>query len=250
MRRSAPASGRASTARGWQLAGVGVCLVGGVLLGTTRAWSQDTEVRDRSVDLAGLVGDAQARVTAAESTAASLQQAVAGQAASDLAPQVGRAREQAAGLEAAAGLTAVHGPGLRVSLDDAPRDQDGNYPEGVDPDDLVVHQQDVQAVVNALWAGGAEAMMIMDQRVVTTSAVRCIGNTLLLQGRTYSPPFLITAIGDADRMGAALAVQPGVLLFQQYVDGFGLGYQVETMDDVTLPAYGGLLRMTAARESG
>ena len=57
----------------------------------------------------------------------------------------------------------------------------------VAPDDLVVHQQDVQSVVNALWAGGAEAMMIMDQRVVNTSAVRCIGNTLLLQGRRTRP---------------------------------------------------------------
>ena len=85
-------------------------------------------------------------------------------------------------------------------MSDAPRDADGNYPAGVDPDDLVIHQQDVQSVVNAMWAGGAEAMMIMDQRVLTTSAVRCIGNTLLLQGRTYSPPFVVTAIGDAEGM--------------------------------------------------
>ena len=104
-------------------------------------------------------------------------------------------------LEPAAGLVPVVGPGLRVSMSDAPRDSDGNYPAGVDPDDLVIHQQDVQAAVNALWAGGAEAMMIMDQRVLTTSAVRCIGNTLLLQGRTYSPPFVITAIGDEASAG-------------------------------------------------
>ena len=73
--------------------------------------------------------------------------------------------------------TAVVGPGIQVTMTDAPRDVDGNYPVGVDPDDLVIHQQDVQAAVNAMWAGGAEAMMIMDQRVLTTSAVRCIGNT-------------------------------------------------------------------------
>ena len=96
-------------------------------------------------------------------------------------------------------------------------------PPGVDPDDLVVHQQDVQSVVNALWAGGAEAMMIMDQRVLTTSAVRCIGNTLLLQGRTYSPPFVVTAIGDTAAMSAALDVEPGVQLLLQYVDKFKLG---------------------------
>ena len=66
-------------------------------------------------------------------------------------------------------------------------------PAGADPDDYVIHQQDVQSVVNALWAGGAEAMMLQDQRVISTSAVRCVGNTLILQGRVYSPPYVITA---------------------------------------------------------
>ena len=87
-----------------------------------------------------------------------------------------------------------------MTLADAPRSADRVLPEDASPDDLVVHQQDVQAVVNALWPGGAEAMQIMDQRVITTSAVRCVGNTLILQGRVYSPPFQITAIGDPQRL--------------------------------------------------
>ena len=60
--------------------------------------------------------------------------------------------------------------------------------------DYVVHQEDVEAVVNALWAGGAESMMIMDQRVLFNSAVICQGNVLLLQGKKYSPPFTVSAI--------------------------------------------------------
>ena len=106
-------------------------------------------------------------------------------------------------------------------------------------------------MVNALWAGGAEAMMIMDQRVLTTSAVRCIGNTLLLQGRTYSPPFVVTAIGDAPAMSAALDVEPGVQLLLQYVDKYKLGYEVKVLDDpVELPAYDGPVRMMTARQEG
>src|SRR5690606_26993001 len=97
-----------------------------------------------------------------------------------------------------AGTVAVSGPGVAVSLTDSPLRGD-QIPEGRTVDDLVVHQQDVQGVVNALWRGGAEAMMIQDQRVISTSAVRCVGNTLILQGRVYSPPFVITAIGDQDR---------------------------------------------------
>jgi uncharacterized protein YlxW (UPF0749 family) len=114
-------------------------------------------------------------------------------------------------------------------------------PEDTSPDDLVVHQQDVQAVVNALWTGGAEAMQIMDQRVITTSAVRCVGNTLILQGRVYSPPFRITAIGDPQRLRDALDSSPGVQLYRYYADTFGLGYEVEQRTGVRLPGYDGSL---------
>ena len=80
------------------------------------------------------------------------------------------------------------GPGLVVRLDDANRDPGAALPAGVTSDDLVIHQQDLQAVVNALWQGGAQGIQVMDQRLISTSAVRCVGNTLILQGRVYSPP--------------------------------------------------------------
>jgi len=225
-----------------------VCLIAGLLLGTARSYSQGQDIANRSVDLSAVVRDAQRRVLAADAQAAQLQSQIDTAAEGDVSPKVEAARAQVAALQPAAGLVAVTGPGLRVSMSDAPRDADGNYPAGVDPDDLVVHQQDVQSVVNALWAGGAEAMMIMDQRVLTTSAVRCIGNTLLLQGRTYSPPFVVTAIGDAAAMSAALDVEPGVQLLLRYVDKYQLGYEVTAVDSVELPAYDGPVRLTSARQ--
>ena len=235
---------------GWRVAAVATCLVAGLLIGVTRAYSDGEDVGTRSVDLSVVVNDAQNRVLAADARAAELQAQVDRAAAGDMSPQVAAARAKVDQLAPAAGLVAVVGPGIRVSMSDAPRDSDGNYPAGVDPDDLVIHQQDVQAAVNALWAGGAEAMMIMDQRVLTTSAVRCIGNTLLLQGRTYSPPFLITAIGDATAMSAALDREPGVRLLLQYVDKYHLGYEVTALDEVQLPAYDGPIRMKSATEDG
>ena len=63
-------------------------------------------------------------------------------------------------------------------------------------------------MVNALWQGGAEAMMLQDQRVISTSAVRCVGNTLILQGRVYSPPYVITAIGDRGAMRSRARQRP------------------------------------------
>jgi uncharacterized protein YlxW (UPF0749 family) len=146
-------------------------------------------------------------------------------------------RGQGRQLAPAAGLEPVTGPGYVVRLDDAPHD--GPLPAGVRPDDVVVHQQDVQAVVNALWAGGAEAMMLMDQRVISTSAVRCVGNTLLLQGRVYSPPFTISAIGNPDRLAAALRTSPQVEIYQQYVQSLHLGYDGHATGQLTMPGYRG-----------
>ncbi|WP_264063503.1 DUF881 domain-containing protein, partial [Mycolicibacterium hippocampi] len=121
----------------------------------------------------------------------------------------------------------VRGPGLVVTLTDAQRDADGRFPRDASPDDLVVHQQDIQGVLNALWSAGAEAIQVQDQRVIATSAVRCVGNTLLLNGRTYSPPYTVSALGDAEAMQAALAEEPRVVLYRQYVVRFGLGYSEE-----------------------
>jgi len=122
-----------------------------------------------------------------------------------------------------------------------------SLPEGFSADDIVVHQQDVQNVVNALWAGGAEAMMLMDQRVISTSAVRCVGNTLILQGRVYSPPYVIQAIGDQSAMREALDKSPQVRIYLEYVDTFGLGYDVKTKARASFPAYVGSLSMLYAR---
>ena len=141
-------------------------------------------------------------------------------------------------LAVSAATTKVKGPALEVSLDDAKRTAD-SLPDGFTADDIVVHQQDVQAVVNALWTSGAEAMMIQDQRVISTSAVRCVGNTLILQGRVYAPPYRITAIGDIERMQEGLDADPSVNIYKQYVDAVGLGYELHTHTSIEFPAYSG-----------
>lgn len=149
-----------------------------------------------------------------------------------------------AGYEVASGSVPVTGPGLVVTLDDAPADSLGT--SGARPDDLVVHQQDVQTVMNALWAGGAEAMSLMDQRVISTSAFRCVGNVLWLHGLPYSPPYTITAIGDPGRLRAALKASREIRIYQEYVDAYGLGWDVEESDSLELPAYTGATDLSYA----
>lgn len=151
------------------------------------------------------------------------------------------ARQHRSDLAAHAEFAPVTGSGLRITLDDAARPGgSGQMPGGPTPNDLVVHQQDIQAVVNALWAGGARGVQVMDQRMIGTSAIRCVGNTLILQGVVYSPPYTVTAVGDPTAMRAALRASPDVRIYKQYVHKYGLGYQVEHLDKVTLQAYDGV----------
>jgi uncharacterized protein YlxW (UPF0749 family) len=142
-----------------------------------------------------------------------------------------------AGLAPAVGLTEVSGPGVTVSLNDA-RAPDP-IPEGFTGDDYIVHQQDVQGVVNALWRGGASGVSVMGQRLISTSAVRCVGNTVILQGQVYSPPFVIEAVGNVDSLTAALDQDESVRFFREWADVVGLGYEQTAARQMTLPAYSG-----------
>ncbi|AXL89686.1 hypothetical protein C4J65_16315 [Streptomyces sp. CB09001] len=149
--------------------------------------------------------------------------------------------DKLAALEEKAGTQQLKGEAITVTLDDAPPDATAKlpgYPEP-QPDYLVIHQQDLQAVVNALWQGGAEGIKVMDQRLISTSAVRCVGNTLILQGRVYSPPYKIQAVGDPERLKKALAKAPAIQNYMVYVNVYGLGWKVEDDGRVTLPGYSG-----------
>src|SRR4051794_2419037 len=208
--------------RGWGLLVPIAFALAGVLFATSAEVSRGTDLRSSgNTSLPDLIRAGQRRVEASTARVESLRrsvEALTGPAALG-DKRVAGLTARANGLSEDAGTQAVHGPGVKVTLDDAHL---SSIPEGFTGDDLVVHQQDVQAVVNALWLGGAEAMMLQDQRVISTSAVRCVGNTLILQGRVYSPPYTITAIGDSASMRQALNSSSDVTIYRQYVDALGL----------------------------
>ena len=235
---------------GWSTWVPVICILAGLLFTTTATTAGGTELRnDRRPELTNLITERKHQLAADTERAASLRHTIETITAAAAGSDVGVAEQQAraSAQSTAAGLTAMHGPAVTVRMNDAPRRADGSRPAGARPDDLVVHQQDVQAVVNALWAGGAEAMMIMGIRVIFTSAVRCVGNTLLLDGQVYSPPFVITAIGEHRQLQRSLDDSPGVRLFRQAARDFGLGYETRTEGDVTVPGYQGSLTLRSAR---
>jgi uncharacterized protein YlxW (UPF0749 family) len=129
-----------------------------------------------------------------------------------------------------------------VTLDDSSLDE---APTG-NVNDLVIHSQDVQAAVNALWHAGAEAVAINGQRLVGTSAVLCVGNTLLLNGTVHSPPYVISALGaDRNKFEADLLVSR----LHEDAKNFGLKFSVRSVNAVTIAAYDGSTTPKYARPS-
>jgi uncharacterized protein YlxW (UPF0749 family) len=241
---------RGQRTRGWSVVVPLIALAAGMLFSTSARTAGGTSLRDdRRPQLAQLITDKRDRLAARDKQEAALRTQVDQEAAqlAEVDQPVKQARESADAMKAGAGFSALHGPGVTVVLDDSPRRDTGSGPNQPQNDDLVVHQGDVQAVVNALWAGGAEAMSIMDVRVISTSAVRCVGNTLLLHGQVFSPPFRITAIGEPSAMHQALESAEGVQQFRDAVASFGLGYQESVEGNVTVRAYDGSSDLRYAR---
>jgi uncharacterized protein YlxW (UPF0749 family) len=228
-----------------------VCLLAGLLLAATHGVSGGAEIRRSDAPrLVDLVREEQSSVTRLSTERDALTKKLDSLHGRSTNAALAAMLRRSAELAGEADMDPVHGPGLVVTLQDAQRDANGRFPRDASPDDLVVHQQDILAVLNALWSAGAEAIQMQDQRIIATSVPRCVGNTLLLNGRTYSPPYTITAIGSAPAMQAALAAAPLVTLYKQYVLRFGLGYQEDVKPDVRIVGYTEPVRMHFAEPSG
>lgn len=232
---------RPRSSRG-RIATVLVCLLAGLMITVSAIAARGEDLRsDREGNMRDLIVSQAKRNEELRSQSSELSGEVS--RLTDAATGDDDLTGEVAAAEGHAGLTAVSGPGVRVTLDDAPLDV---KPAGVDDDDLVVHQQDIQAVVNALWSGGAEAMTIQGQRVISTTGVKCVGNTVVLDGVPYAPPYVIEAIGDLDALQVALDTNPTIQIYRQYVAAYGLGYSVERVQELEAPDYSGSVTLRYA----
>lgn len=135
-------------------------------------------------------------------------------------------------LRALGGFTALAGPGVLVEI----RDADRALLLGEDPNDVLVHYTDLQAIVNELWAAGAEAVAINGERFTVNSAIQCVGTTVLVNRRRITPPFRIEAIGDAEVLPTYLGRPAGTV---QYLRAFGFPASIAPARDLVVPAYRG-----------
>ena len=130
------------------------------------------------------------------------------------------------------GLLAGTGPGIIVTLDDS------NVPKqpSEDPNLFLIHDEDLLKVINELFAAGAEAVSVNDQRIITNSEIRCVGPTIIINSVRLAPPFVIQAVGDADILESSLKMRGGVI---ETLQVFGIQVNIKKHDKIEMPSYGG-----------
>jgi uncharacterized protein YlxW (UPF0749 family) len=145
-----------------------------------------------------------------------------------------------------AGLTDVKGSGLIITLADNPK-----YPQDDDPNNYVIHDYDIRIAVNSLWAGGAEAVSVNDQRLISTSSVRCAGSTILLNANRLVTPYTIKAVGNPARMLDAINDDENSRrLFNEVKTYYGLTAEIKQSNDVVIKGYSGGLLVESANVVG
>jgi uncharacterized protein YlxW (UPF0749 family) len=224
-----------------------VALLSGGLFVVSAQSSEGTDLRPgRYDDLATLTNSEANRAAGLQGKVADLTEQVR-----DLTDQVQdddvqRYQHQVDALEDPAGLTERKGPGIVVTLSDAPADVI-DAATG-DKNLLVVHQQDIEAVVNAMWHGGARAVVLQGQRVVSTTGIKCEGNSVVIQGVPYPQPYVIEAVGDAGALTSAIADDDYLQIYREQADdpNIDVGWDLDMKDELTAPAYDGLLDLSYA----
>ena len=90
-------------------------------------------------------------------------------------------------------------------------------------------------------------MTIQGQRVVSTTAVKCVGNTVVLHEVPYAPPYVIEASGDPERLNAGLDESEAIALYKEHAEAYSLGYRQETLTEAEAPPYEGSTQLVHAR---
>lgn len=201
----------------------------GLLVGTAAVQSAqsagDTEV-ERSSLVAQIetrrdrVADQQQELTDVRASTRSLNAELA-----SLEQQSNAANATIQRLEPPTGFAPVHGPGIRMVIDAAANADDTR----------LVRADDLAMLVNGLWAAGAEAISIDDQRLTTVSALRNSGLTVGVNRVSLRAPYTVKAIGNPQTLEANLLNTTSGLTWQALVDQLGFRQQVQTEQDMSLP---------------
>ena len=198
-----------------------------------------TQVRDRQQADSGLRGQ-----LAAEALQRTAQSVELDRRAEALRAELPRLRDAALSVDAAgtalaqrltalglaSATTPVVGPGIVLTLDDAPPTDDA---EAV-VDDGRVRDTDLQDAVNALWAAGAEAVSINGQRLTALTAKRSAGSAVLVDLLPLSPPYVVQAVGQPAVLELGLLDGEVGRRLMTYTELYGLRLDVRREQDLRL----------------
>lgn len=228
----------------WPLAVLSSAVAAGLMFSASASTSRGEDLRASGGDVSSVVKERTKQINARRAEARRLQREIDALAGESTGGSTSGTSRTLSGLRRAGGLKSVTGAGLRIELSDTPRNLD--FP-GVNPNLLVVHQQDIQAFVNALWAGGARAIALQGQRLVSISGIKCVGNTVVIDGVPYSPPYVIEAVGDASRLRTALDQSPEVQTYRTYATDYQLGLAEDEQSDLRIEPYSGPISFRFAK---
>ncbi|WP_327320632.1 DUF881 domain-containing protein [Streptomyces sp. NBC_01235] len=151
------------------------------------------------------------------------------------------------------GAVEVHGPGVKLVVDDAKEATTGG---GGDPRETSgfsdigrVRDRDMQRVVNGLWASGAEAVSINGQRLTALSAIRAAGDAILVDNKPLVPPYTVLAVGDGKNLSTRFQNSADGLYLNALQENYGIRTAISVVDDVRLPAAPSVIVRTAQPRS-
>jgi uncharacterized protein YlxW (UPF0749 family) len=142
-----------------------------------------------------------------------------------------------------AGLVAIRGPGVVVTLDDS----EVQVPSSASANDYIIHEYDLRDIVNVLWMAGSEAVAINDERLTNQSSVYCAGSTVMVNNTRLSPPYRIRAVGNSRVQQDYLANPSYLASLKEKQRLHGLRFDVEAVADQTLPPFSGGFLVQFAR---
>ncbi|MFJ3221739.1 DUF881 domain-containing protein [Streptomyces sp. NPDC086783] len=147
------------------------------------------------------------------------------------------------------GATAVHGPGVRLVVDDAKDASSGGNGDPRETSDFSdtgrVRDRDMQRVVNGLWQSGAEAVSINGQRLTALSAIRAAGDAILVDNKPLVPPYTVLAVGDGKRLSTRFQSSADGQYLHALRENFDIRTSISVEDDVRLPAAPSVIVRTA-----
>lgn len=126
-----------------------------------------------------------------------------------------------------AGLVAVTGDGVVITMEDAPAKGE------LDIEEYIIHDSNVNDIIDELKANGAQAISVNGERVMLTTKPVCAGPTIIVNESRYPPPYVIKAIGDPEILYDVIESMPQVAFMRLT----NIRIDVEIQEDIIVNRY-------------